>query len=217
MSADDLAAAFVSNGQAWLVLSISAVLPMIWSFALILHFSRPYTMRFLQTLTLRFGSDVWWLGYVLFRDAFMVITLALSLTFFFPGIYINLGLPLTAPLAAVVLLWALTIKFLRDSDEDPVAFRWVSVLMVIASVLYIVPQVYGLESADQVDRLSSVGLGWMPGAFQAQSDSGVNPLAWPILIVSLLLFAITGAALFVRLLLRSSATDTAMEGAAAHG
>jgi hypothetical protein len=207
LSADDLANAFVTNGQAWLTLSVAAVLPMIWGFALALHFGRPYIIRFLQTLTLRFGSDVWWLGYVLIRDAFLVITLALSLHFLFPDLYIGLGLPLTAPLATVVLLWALTVKFLTDSDEDPRAFRWVSILLVIGSILYIVPQVYGLEAADQVDSLSAVGLGWVPGALQAQSDSGVNPLAWPVLITSLLLFAGTAGALFLRLVFRPDVTE----------
>ena len=75
MSADDFTTALVTNGQAWLVLSLAAILPILWAFALIMHFGRPYVIRFLQTLTLRFGGDVWWLGYVLIRDGLMVITL----------------------------------------------------------------------------------------------------------------------------------------------
>jgi len=214
MSADDFTTALVTNGQAWLTLSIAAILPMIWGFALVLHFSRPYTIRFLKSLTLRFGSDVWWLGYVLMRDAFLVITLALSLPFFFPDIYIGLGLPITAPLATEVLLWALTLKFLRDSDEDPRVFKQVSSLLILASVLYIVPQVYGLEAADQGDRLATFGLGGLPGTLQAHTDAGVNPLAWPILVTSLVLFGLTSAYLFVRLALRSDGTETS-EGAPA--
>lgn len=201
MSPEDFETALTTGGQAWLTLSLAAVLPMLWTFTLILHFSRPYMLRFLKTLTLRFGGDIWWLGYVLVRDALMVITLVLSVTFLFPNLYIGLGLPLTAPLATVVLFWALAVKFLRDADDDPRAFRMVSILLVVASVLYIVPQIYGLESADQVDRLTSVGLGWVPGALSAVSDDGVNALAWPILDISLVLAALTGAALFTRFLL----------------
>ncbi len=152
MNADELAHALTTGGQGWLVLSIAAVLPILWSFALILHFARPYIVRFLQTLTLRFGGDVWWLSYVLFRDAMLVIVLGLSLYFLMPNLYIGLGLPITAPLATVVLLWAMCVKLLRDADDDPAAFRLVSILLVIASALYIVPQIYGLEAADQVDR-----------------------------------------------------------------
>lgn len=214
MTGDEFANALVTGGQAWLVLSLAAVLPMLWTFTLILHFSRPYMLRFLQTLTLRFGGDIWWLGYVLFRDALMVVTLVLSVTFLFPNLYIGLGLPLTAPLATVVLFWALSVKFLRDADEDPRAFRLVSILLVVASVLYIVPQIYGMEAADQVDRLASVGLGSMPGALTAAGDAGVNSLAWPILDISLVLAALTGAALFIRFLLEIGSEEGVTDEAA---
>jgi hypothetical protein len=121
-----------------------------------------------------------------------------------PNLYIGLGLPLTGPLAVVVLLWALVVKLVRDADDDPAAFRLVSVLLVIASVLYIVPQIYGLEAADQVDWLNQYGLGWIPGALTAASGDPpvVNALAWPILDLSLALFGLTAAAVFVRFLVR---------------
>jgi hypothetical protein len=203
LSADDLATALTSGSAGWLVLSLAAVLPILWAFAMIMHFARPYILRFLGTLTLRFGGDVWWLSYVLLRDALLTITLALSVVFLMPNLYIGLGLPLTAPLATVVLLWAMVVKLLRNADDDRRTFQLVSVLMVIASALYVVPQIYGLESADQVDALKGIGLDWVPGALSAVgSDGTVNVLAWPILITSLVLFGLTGAALFVRFVVR---------------
>ncbi len=213
MSADELATALTSGGSGWMVLSLAAILPILWAFALILHFARPYVVRFLQSLTLRFGGDVWWLSYVLMRDALLVAVLALSLIFLMPNLYIGLGLPLTAPLAVVVLFWALVVKLIRDADDDPGTYRIVSVLYVVASILYIVPQIYGLESADQVDALKGVGLDWLPGALRASSGDPVvtNPLAWPILEISLVLFALTGAALFTRFLLRLGRTADAEE------
>jgi hypothetical protein len=210
MTGDELANALTSGGSAWMVLSIAAVLPILWTFTLILHFARPYIIRFLSTLTLRFGGDVWWLGYVLFRDALMVITLALSIIFLMPNLYIGLGLPITAPLATVVLFWALVVKLTRDSDDDPTAFRWVSVLLVVASILYIVPQLYGLESADQADIWNGIGgFGWIPGVLSASNaDEGwLNPWAWPILEASLVLFGATGAFLFGRFLVRLGRTS----------
>jgi hypothetical protein len=213
LNGDQFSQALVTNGQAWLVLSLSAVLPMLWAFTLIMQFARPYMLRFLQGLTLRFGGDVWWLAYVLVRDALLLVTFALSLQFLFPNLYIGLGLPLTAPLATVVLFWALAVKFLTDSDDDPRAFRWVSILLVIASILYIVPQIYGLEAADQVDALTGIGLGGIPAALTAATEDGaVNALAWPILITSLVLFGATGAALFTRFLLRVGGPDETGEG-----
>jgi hypothetical protein len=204
MTADELAAALTSGASGWLVLSIAAILPMLWSFAMIMHFARPYIIRMLQSLTLRFGGDVWWLSYVLIRDALLTIVLAMSVIMLMPNLYIGLGLPLTGPLAVVVLLWALVVKLVRDADDDPAAFRLVSMLLVIASVLYIVPQIYGLEATDQVDWLNQYGLGWIPGALTAASGDPpvVNALAWPILDLSLALFGLTAAAVFVRFLVR---------------
>ena len=204
MSADDLATALTTGGSGWLVLSLAAVLPILWAFALIMHFARPYVLRFLQTLTLRFGGDVWWLSYVLVRDVLLLLTLALAITFLMPNLYIGLGLPLTAPLAAVVLFWALVVKLIRDADDDPNAFRLVSLLLVISSVLYIVPQIYGLEAADQVEWLDRYGLGSIPGALSAANpdEATVNALAWPILDLSLALFALTAVWLFVRFMVR---------------
>jgi hypothetical protein len=220
MSADELSAALVNGGSTWLVLSLAAVLPILWAFTLIVWFARPYIVRFLQTLTLRFGADVWWLSYVLIRDGLLLITLALSVIFLMPNLYIGLGLPLTGPLATVVLFWAITVKLIRDADDDPIAFSWVSILLVIASVLYIVPQIYGLEAADQADIWDSIGgFGWIPGVLSASnSDQGwLNPLAWPILEASLVLFALTGAALFVRFLLQLGSAEEAASGAEESG
>ncbi len=212
MTADDLANSLVNGGATWLVLSLAAVLPILWAFTLFLWFARPYVVRFLQTLTLRFGADVWWLSYVLIRDLLLLLTFALSIIFLMPNLYIGLGLPITAPLATVVLFWAITIKLIRDADDEPQTFRLVSILLVIASVLYIVPQIYGLEAADQVDALNGFGnLGWIPGALSAANPDAatVSDFAWPILVLSLVLFAITAAVLFVRFITRIGSPNEA--------
>jgi hypothetical protein len=202
LSGDDLATALTSGGASWLVLSLAAILPILWTFVLVLHFARPYVIRFLGGLTLRFGGDVWWLSYVLIRDGLMMVTLALSMVFLMPNLYIGLGLPITAPLAAVGLFWALLIKLMRDADDDPVAFRWVSITLFVSSILYIVPQIYGLEAADQVDSWKSVGLDWLPGALVAgPGDGTASAAAWPIYWLALALFALTGAYLFTRFFL----------------
>ena len=41
LNADDLANALVNGASGWLVLSVAAVLPMIWTFTLVMHFARP--------------------------------------------------------------------------------------------------------------------------------------------------------------------------------
>ena len=190
MSGDDLAAALTGGAQAWLVLSVAAVLPILWTFTLVMHFARPAVIRFLQSLTLRFGGDVWWLSYVLIRDALLVITLGLGMLFFMPNLYFEGdGLPITAPLSVLILFWALIIKIVRDPDEDPQAFRFLSILLVIASVLYIVPQVYGMEAADQAY------LGDLPSKLISVSNlEWARPIFWG----SFALFVISAGAMFVR-------------------
>jgi hypothetical protein len=181
-----------------MLLSVAAVLPILWAFTLSLHFARPYVVRYLQTLTLRFGGDVWWLSYILIRDGLLVVTFALSVIFLFPNVYMSadLGVPITAPLAALVLFWAMLAKLTGDADDDPRTFRIVSVLLVVASMLYIIPQVYGVEAGDQVGAWNSISssLGGIPAALV----SGSNPsLSYPILNLSLAGFAATGAIIFV--------------------
>ncbi|MEO8463327.1 MAG: hypothetical protein ABI555_08950 [Chloroflexota bacterium] len=191
---DDLSVALTNGAEGWMVLSVAAVLPMLWSFTLVLHFARPYIIRFLQTLTLRFGGDVWWLSYVLIRDALLMVTFGLSIIFLMPNLYLTGdGLPITAPIATLLLFWALVVKLIRDMDDDPKIFQWVSGLLIAASVLYIVPQVYGMEGADQEV------LGSLPGMMISVENMD---LARPILWLSLALFALTGGAIFVRFLVR---------------
>jgi len=193
LNADDLATALTNGAAGWLVLSVAAVLPMVWTFTLVMHFARPTIMRFLQSLTLRFGGDVWWLSYVLFRDALLVITLGLSMLFFMPNLYFVQGLPITAPVSTLLLFWALCVKIIRDPDEDFAAFRLLSILLVVASILYIVPQVYGLEAADQAN------LGSIPSMLTSSSNlAAARPIFW----VSLALFGISAGLMFIRSVLQ---------------
>jgi hypothetical protein len=206
LNADDLATALTNGAAGWLVLSVAAVLPMIWTFTLVMHFARPTVMRFLQSLTLRFGGDVWWLSYVLFRDALLVITLGLSMLFFMPNLYFVQGLPITAPFSVVLLFWALCVKIIRDPDEDFGDFRLLSILLVIASVLYIVPQIYGLEAADQTY------LGDLPSMLTSSTNLA---LARPIFWISLALFAATAGLMFIRAVLQIRDPETAHDPAGA--
>lgn len=183
--------ALVQGSQYWLILSVAAVLPILWAFSLALHFARPYVLRYLQGLTLRFGGDVWWLSYVLMRDGLLAITFALSVLFLFPNVYMSadLGVPVTSPLAALVLFWALLAKLTGDADDDARTFRIVSVLLVVASMLYIVPQIYGVEAADQ-------GLGDIQTALVSGGHADWTGLYYAILDLSLAGFAATGAVIF---------------------
>jgi len=56
-----IAQALVQGGSQWLVASLVAFLPALWTMSLILHLARPYVLRTLRRCGLRLGADVWWM------------------------------------------------------------------------------------------------------------------------------------------------------------
>ena len=191
MTADQLSDAIVSGlvngGQAWIVQTAAAMLPALWVLALSLHLSRPYMLRTLRKFSLRFGADVWWLSYVLLRDAALLVTFAFGIVFFYPDLVKQDALPLTGSLATALLLAALAVKLTRDADDNAGDFRVTTVLMLLGSAFYLVPQVFGVEAADQ-KYLAPVN------SFLTTNTN----LAWavPILYLSYLILVITAGYLF---------------------
>ena len=137
--------AILQGGMQWVVSTIAAFMPALWALTVIFHLARPYVLRTVRKLSLRFGADIWWLGYVLIRDAVMLITFALSTIFLFPNLLLTIPLPLTAPLAALLLFASLYVKLLYDTDEDFQAYRVATLLLAIGGALYLVPQIFAIE------------------------------------------------------------------------
>ena len=158
--------ALVQGGSAWLIATIVAFLPALWTMALILHLGRPYVMRTLRRCGLRLGADVWWMSYLLMRDALIVLTFALMWIFFQPNILINSPLPITGPLAALCLLLALAVKLARRVDDDINAYRLATAFLVLGATLYYGPQVFAVEANSQT---------WLAGfakVFTSSSNTG---------------------------------------------
>ena len=191
MSPDDVTKAIIEailqGGMQWVVSTLAAFIPSLWVMTVILHLSRPYVLRTVSKLSLRFGADVWWLGYVLVRDGVMLVTFALSLVFLMPALMATISLPLTAPLAALVLFMSLYVKLLYDADDDFQAYRVATVLMAAAAALYLVPQIFAIEAASQT---------WM-APFAGFMTSTENP-TWvgPIVAVALVGYGVIGALIF---------------------
>lgn len=196
--------AFVEGGQQWLVLTIAAFMPALWAFTLMLHLARPYVIRTLRKLSLRFGADVWWLTYVLVRDAVTILTFGLSFIFLMPNLILTFDLPLTAPLATLFLFWALYVKLLYDADDNFGAYRLVTALLVIGATLYFVPQTLGLESNSQ---------DYLAGLVSFFDSTKNQTWAGPILIVSLIGSAVTAGAIFWRVVLAPAGSAAAATGA----
>jgi len=142
MSTQDLSDALsqaLHNGfRDFLVGSLVAALPMFWIATLLFYLMRPYAIRTLRKLSLRFAADVFWLTYVLLRDGTLILTFIVSLFFFYPNLLHDNALPITATLSAVFLLWVLMVKMVGDPDENPRDYRISVILLTIGSALYLV-------------------------------------------------------------------------------
>jgi len=153
MKPDDVATAItnalVQGGSQWMVATIVAFLPALWTMTLILHLGRPYVLRTLRREGLRLGADVWWMSYILMRDALLLITFAMSWIFFQPNIVVGLALPITGPIAALCLLIALAVKLTRRVDDDINAYRIATTFLVLGATLYYLPLVFAIEAASQ--------------------------------------------------------------------
>jgi len=197
MSPDDVTSAIVQaiiyGGRQWVVSTIAALLPSLWALTVILHLARPYMLRTIKKLSLRFGADVWWLSYVLVRDGVMLTTFAVSLIFLFPNLVVTIPLPLTAPLAGVLLFASLYIKLLYDSDDDFQTYRVSTAFLAVGAALYLVPLIFAIESSSQ-GRLSAV-------ASFLTSTSNPSWMA-PILIVSMLGYGVIGGLIFQQVAIR---------------
>jgi len=193
MKPDDVAnaitQAFVQGGSQWMVSSIVAFLPALWTMALILHLGRPYILRTLRRCGLRLGADVWWMSYLLIRDGVLLITFALSWIFFQPNLVANIALPITGPISALLLLLALAVKLSRRADDDVNAYRLATVFLVLGATLYYGPLVFAVEATSQ---------SYLAGFGQAFTSNSNPTVALWIMWISLAGMALVGGWLFIR-------------------
>jgi hypothetical protein len=196
MTPDDVTKAIVQailqGGMQWVVSTIAAFMPALWVLTVILHLARPYVLRTVAKLTLRFGADIWWLGYVLVRDGVILLTLALSLVFLFPNLMTGIALPLTAPLAALLLFASLYVKLLYDADDDLQAYRVATALLAAGAALYITPQILAIESTSQ---------GWLAGVSSFLTSSSNTAWLGPIVFVSAIGFGVIGSLIFYQVVI----------------
>ncbi len=199
MSPDDLTNALVNaiiaGGRQWVVSTIAALLPSMWVMTIILHLARPAVFRTIRKLSLRFGADIWWLGYVLVRDGVILITFALSVIFLFPNLALTIDLPLTAPIAGLLLFASLYVKLLYDSDDDLRTYRVATLLLAVGAGFYLIPQIFAIESAD-VEWLSPVA-----GFLTSTSNT-----AWeaPIVIIAMIGYGLIGGLIFQQVVVRGN-------------
>lgn len=182
-----LVQSMVQGEQQWLISTLAALLPGLWTLSLMLHIGRPYMVRMTRKLTLRFAGDVWWLSFVLTRDAVMVITFALSFIFFLPNFARNIALPISGPVAGLFMFWALLVKLTGDVDDNPRHYRLATLFLVSGAALWLVPQLFAIETTSQP---------FFAPVVSALTSSNHPDIATGILFGSVILVALTGAYLF---------------------
>src|SRR5713226_1796618 len=182
--------ALVQGGAQWMISSIAAFLPALWTMTLILHLGRPYVLRILRRCGLRLGADVWWMSYLLMRDALMLMTFALSWIMFQPNIVASAALPITGSLSALLLLLALAVKLSRRADDDIAAYRLATVFIVLGATLYYGPLVFAVEATSQ---------SYLSGFGQFFTSNTNTPWALGIMRISLAGVVVVAGWLFVRL------------------
>ena len=199
MKPDDVATAItnslVQGGSSWLIATIVAFLPVLWTMSLMLHLGRPYVLRTLRRCGLRLGADIWWMSYLLMRDAMLLLTFGLSWFFFEPNIVANMALPITGSLAALFLLLSLAVKLSRRVDDDVQAYRLSTIFLVIGATLYYIPLVFAVEAASQ---------GYLSGFGQAFTSNTNPTVALVLMWISLAGVAVVAAWLFVRALIAAN-------------
>ena len=181
--------ALSQGGSQWLVSTIVAFLPVLWTMVLMLHLGRPYVLRTLRRMGLRLGADVWWMSYLLMRDAMLLLTFGLSWIFFQPNLVASMAFPITGSLSALCLLLALAVKLSRRVDDDVTAYRWTTSFLVLGATLYYGALVFAVEAASQ---------DYLAGFAQAFTSNANVTVALALMWVSLLGVLLVAGWLFLR-------------------
>ena len=137
----------VSGGSIWLETTIAVALVFVSAMAFSLQIARGYFIRILNKFTLRLGADIWWLAYVLIRDALIFMSFVMGLLVFFPGTFLDYPIAVPfMPLSVVFFGIALVTKLYVDADDNRNAFRVVTVLVFIGTLLWISGTIFVTET-----------------------------------------------------------------------
>lgn len=185
--ADAIVKAFLLGGEGFLEGTMAAALPIIWLLALALHLARPYMLRMTQKFTLRLAADIWWVLYIALRDGLLAVAFIMSFMFLFPDVLLADSLPIGGSIATALLFAVLLTKLVADTDDDPRAFRLVSLLLAAGVTIYVLPTLAGV----QVDALD-LGDPWN-GVGQWMVTSTNAALAIPLWWISLVAISVMGA------------------------
>ena len=182
----------VSGGSIWLETTIAVAMVFVTAMAFSLQIARGYFLRILEKFTLRLGADIWWLAYVLIRDALIFMSFIMGLLVFFPGTFQDYAIAVPfMPVSVVLFGVALVTKLYFDADDNRNAFRAVTILVFAGTALWIFGTIFVTETPLALSTLpagvSSTGGLWYSLYNSFSSLTNIN--------LAMLTFNITFAAL----------------------
>ncbi|MDE1851115.1 MAG: hypothetical protein KGH69_00285 [Candidatus Micrarchaeota archaeon] len=142
---------YVSAGSIFVEGTIGVTLTMLTVLAISIQIARGYFLRILRKFTLRLAADIWWLLFVILRDASIFLVVFLGVMLFWPGIYQDIAIAVPfQPIAIDMFAIALVILLLKDTDEEPFYNSLITIFVLIGTVLYTTGTVFVTESAVQL-------------------------------------------------------------------
>ena len=145
---------YVTAGSIYTENTIAVVLTMLTVLALSLQIARRYFIRILRKFTLRLAADIWWLLYVILRDASIFLVVFLGVMIFWPGIYQDFPIAVPfAPLSIDLFAIALVLMLVVDTEDSAFYNSIVSILVIAGAFIYLAGTILVTESAVQLATL----------------------------------------------------------------
>ncbi len=148
------AATYVTAGSIYTENTIVVLITMLAILALSIQIARGYFLRILRKFTLRLGADIWWLMYIVLRDASIFLVVFLGILLFWPAIYQDFPIAVPfMPLAIDFFAIALVLMLIVDTDEVPFYNSMMTILVLIGTILYFTGILLVTESPVQLATL----------------------------------------------------------------
>ncbi len=173
---------YVATAATFTENTIAVMLTLLTILAVSIQIARGYFLRVLRKFTLRVAADIWWLLFVILRDASIFLVVFLGFMLFYPGTYQDFPIAVPAmPLAVDLYAIALVILLVKDTDEEPKWNTAITILVALGTVLYITGTIFVTESAVQLAKLpptvsaqTSNIWGFMYTTFNSQTNPALS-------------------------------------------
>lgn len=172
----------VTAGSIYTENTVTVLIEILVVLAISMQIARGYFLRVLRKFTLRLAADIWWLLFVILRDASIFLVLFLGVSLFWPGAYQDYPVAVPFQLLAIdFFAFALVLILIKDTDEEPKWNNILTWLVLIGGMLYMFGTVFVTESAvalavlpPTVSLSASNPWGFMNTYFNSENDPALS-------------------------------------------